>query len=290
MTRGQVLLVEDEDLLRWSMGKWLSGRDLEVREAREGRAALELLGPDTGVLITDLVLPDMDGLSLAEHASRLVPDLQTIVITGQGSKESAINALRQGVFDYIEKPFRLELLLERVNRALEKVNALRELERRGTTDALTGLGNQSYLWEILARETARANRQERPLSLVLFDLDSFKEYNDRHGHLAGDEVLSRVAGCLKESCRQHTDEAFRYGGDEFVLIVPEAGLGPAGVIAARVRELVRSLGLEGISLSVGIAELAQGQDERAFFRHADEAMYLAKQLGGDRAVTFSPAS
>jgi diguanylate cyclase (GGDEF)-like protein len=140
---------------------------------------------------------------------------------------------------------------------------------------------------VLGREISRAQRQGRPLSLILTDLDNFKEFNDRCGHLAGDEILVKVAGALQEACRRDMDLAFRYGGDEFMIILPEAGLQAARGVANRVRGLVAALGLDRLTLSVGLAELSGQQELTAFIRQADEAMYLAKQRGGDRAVVFA---
>ena len=219
-----------------------------------------------------------DGLAIAAEARRLHAETQVIIITGQGSKDTILQALRQGVSDYLEKPFDLELLLLTVEKALEKTLVLRELIQLARTDGLTGLYNQRHFYSVLEAEINRARRQNRALSLLLVDVDDFKRYNDRFGHLAGDAALARIAACLKKACRRDIDTAFRYGGDEFILVLPEADRATAEGIAARVRSLLVDEGI-ALTVSIGVAELREGQDLKAFIREADQAMYRDK--GGE---------
>ncbi len=274
--------------MSWSVKTFLEKNGYAVTEAKEGTVALDLLAKKPcDIIITELTVDGFDGLVLADRAKCIRPGSQVIIVTARGTKESAITALRRGVFDFIEKPFPVELLLYRVEKAMEKIRMNEELVRLSRTDGLTGLFNQRYFWEILEREINRTRRQGHPLSVLLADMDSFKEYNDRHGHLAGDGVLARAANALKDVCRRDIDMAFRYGGDEFIVILPEATLGVAQDIAGRLHRLVLAAGLDGLTLSIGLAELENGQDYKTFISHADEAMYLAKQMGGNRTVTFS---
>ncbi len=286
--RGRILLVEDDDLSRWAVRTYLEKQEYPITDASGGGEARKRFAEGCfDLLIADLHLTDVNGLDLAAEFRRACPAGQVVIVTGQGSKESVLNALRHGVFDYLEKPFPMELLGIVVGKAMDKIRTERELVRLSRTDGLTGLFNQRYFYEVLGREISRARRQGRRLSLILTDLDNFKEYNDRHGHLAGDEILVKVAGCLREACRREVDLAFRYGGDEFILILPEADMATARQVSERIRSMVSALGLDRITLSVGLAELEEQQDLTTFIRHADEAMYLAKQMGGDRAIVFA---
>jgi diguanylate cyclase (GGDEF)-like protein len=208
-----------------------------------------------------------------------------IIISGHGSKETVIRALRQGVWDFVEKPFDLELLLITIEKALEKSRMEKELVRLSRTDGLTGLFNQRYFYAVLEAEMKRASRQNRPLSLILLDVDEFKKYNDLHGHLAGDDMLVRLASCIRRACRKDVDVGFRYGGDEFVILLPEADRRTAEEISRRVCHVVEEAGLE-ITLSIGVTDLSRGKNLKGAVREADEAMYLAKQFGGNRTVTF----
>lgn len=277
--RGRVLLVEDEDLLGWSIERFLTKRGFFVEAVRDGtEAMIKLAGATYDVVITDLAISGVDGLAIAAESRRLNTEAQVIIITGQGSKETILQALRQGVSDYIEKPFDLELLLLTVEKAVEKTLILRELIQLARTDGLTGLYNQRHFYAVLEAEIKRARRQNRAISLLLVDVDDFKQYNDRYGHLAGDAALARVAACMKRACRRDIDTAYRYGGDEFILVLPEADHATAAGIAARVHALLADEGI-GLTVSIGAAELRDGQDLKAFIREADQAMYRDK--GGD---------
>ena len=272
----RVLLVEDEDLLRWSIERYLAKHGLAVEAVNDGAQAMARLAAGAyDVVVTDLAVGGVDGLTIAAEARRLRTESQVVIITGQGSKDTILKALRQGVADYIEKPFDLELLLLTVERALERTQILRELVQLSRTDGLTGLFNQRHFYVVLESEINRARRQGRTVSLLLVDVDDFKRYNDRFGHLAGDAALGRIAGALKLACRRDIDSAYRYGGDEFVLVLPEADRTVAQEIAARVRSLIRD---EGISLtvSIGIATLRDAEDLKSLIREADEAMYRDK--------------
>lgn len=163
----------------------------------------------------------------------------------------------------------------------------RELEQLGRTDALTGLLNRRAFMERLAREAHRQARNGRPLTLVMFDIDHFKCVNDRHGHPAGDEVLSTFAGILKDCTREHVDAAGRWGGEEFVLLLPETDLVGGERVAAKVCAALRATAFvaEGqgfrVTASAGLAPVAQGHVEPAL-RAADQCLYQAKRAGRDR--------
>jgi len=285
--RGRVLLVEDEDLLRWSIERYLAKRGFAVEAVRDGAEAMAMLvGAAYDIVITDLAITGVDGLALAGEARRLHTETQVVIITGQGSKDTILKALRQGVADYIEKPFDLELLLLTVEKALEKTFILRELIQLARTDGLTGLFNQRHFYSVLDAEIKRARRQSRELSLLLVDVDQFKRYNDRFGHLAGDAALSRIAACLKKACRRDIDTAYRYGGDEFILVLPEADRTTTEGIAARVCSLLVDEGI-ALTVSIGAAQLREGQDLKDFIREADRAMYRDK--GGDASAALPQA-
>ena len=176
---------------------------------------------------------------------------------------------------------RLEEIAERAGPALENARRFRDARELADLDALTGLHNQRYFHEALAREVARAQRYERDLALVVFDLDDFKAVNDRIGHLAGDAVLADVAERIRAVVRS-ADIACRVGGDEFAVILPEATLDDAEQLARRVRHGVssRAFGNAGrLQLSSGIAEASPEDDSNSFFQRADLALYRSKELG-----------
>lgn len=161
-----------------------------------------------------------------------------------------------------------------------------ELRRLSITDGLTGLYNQTRFFESLEVEKERAIRLEHPLSLVLFDLDGFKEYNDKYGHQAGDEVLRQVATVIFRSIRKEVDQGFRYGGDEFTITTPGADGERALRFAERVRAQISNLGFEGISASVGVSTFVPDDPRRQLVSEADEAMYASKRAGGGRTTLW----
>jgi diguanylate cyclase (GGDEF)-like protein len=173
--------------------------------------------------------------------------------------------------------------------AIENARRYGEARKLAETDALTGLYNQRYFHETLRREVQRAQRYERNLALIVFDLDDFKAINDQIGHLAGDRVLSQASERLREAVRS-VDVACRIGGDEFAVILPESSAVDADQLYRRVHNAMRgtALGPEGhrLRVSAGIAELEHGDTAASLFERADGALYRAKDLGKDRVDIF----
>jgi diguanylate cyclase (GGDEF)-like protein len=187
---------------------------------------------------------------------------------------------------------RLEELAERAAPAIENARRFREARQLADLDALTGLHNRRYFHETLARECARAHRYARRLALVVFDLDDFKDVNDRIGHLAGDAVLAEASERVREVVRS-ADIPCRVGGDEFAVILPESGREQAEQLYQRIQTAVsgRPIGQAGrLKLSAGVAELTAEDDSISFFERADDALYRAKEAGKGRSVTAETRS
>ncbi len=174
-----------------------------------------------------------------------------------------------------------------------------ELKEMTIRDSLTGLYNQRHFYERLEAEIERAKRQAYPLTLLLVDVDRFKTYNDSHGHLEGDNVLQEVGNVINECTRQHVDFGFRYGGDEFTVILPEAPEAQARQIAERIRTTFEAKHFDLLTLSIGLMTYTNNYSERAFIQFTDSMMYDAKRSGGNKvcvydsskyAQTESPAS
>jgi diguanylate cyclase (GGDEF)-like protein len=184
----------------------------------------------------------------------------------------------------------LEQLALRAGPAIENARRFREARQLADLDALTGLHNRRYFHETLAREVSRAQRYDRSLALMVFDLDDFKAINDRIGHLAGDSVLADAAERVRDSVRS-ADIACRVGGDEFAVILPESTLLDADQLYRRIQQSVssRPIGQEGrLFLSAGVTDLRPEDDAVAFFQRADDALYRAKETGKGRMVTAGP--
>jgi diguanylate cyclase (GGDEF)-like protein len=179
-----------------------------------------------------------------------------------------------------------ESLVESAIPAIENARRYGEARKQAETDALTGLYNQRYFHETLRREVLRAQRYERNLALILFDVDDFKSINDEIGHLAGDRVLAQAADRLREAVRS-VDVPCRIGGDEFAVILPESSAADADQLYRRVQSSMRGTAMgadnERLRLSAGIAEIQHGDTAAGLFERADGALYRAKDLGKDRS-------
>jgi diguanylate cyclase (GGDEF)-like protein len=181
-----------------------------------------------------------------------------------------------------------------LGRRNDELHALSErLQALSATDALTGIANRRTFDERLAVEVARANRYNTPLALVMLDLDHFKELNDRFGHLAGDEVLRRVAAILEREKRMG-DLVSRFGGEEFAAILPHTDANAAVAWAERVRQLLSSTqvrseaGVFSVTASFGVAGAGPREEGERLIEEADRALYGAKRIGRDRVVAYGP--
>ncbi len=166
----------------------------------------------------------------------------------------------------------------------QRVRLERKLKQLTVTDDLTGLFNQRHFFQQLRREMERASRRGTGFSLCIFDLDKFKRYNDTQGHLAGDHLLKAIGKRVAKEIRTKVDTAFRYGGDEFVLILPDTSLPQAASLVDRLRASVQREFDGAIGISAGIAEYSEGQSDKEFIEAADQLLYEAKRQGGNRAV------
>jgi diguanylate cyclase (GGDEF)-like protein/PAS domain S-box-containing protein len=166
------------------------------------------------------------------------------------------------------------------------------LHELSITDDLTGLFNHRHLFKILAEEKERAHRYKRPLSLICMDLDNFKQCNDTYGHIEGDRILRSMGDTLHSILRQ-SDYGFRFGGDEFMILLPETNINEAATVAQKTRDIFGSRlscldprkRPKGITLSIGIAQASKVEEPESFIKRADLAMYEAKKDGGDQIRT-----
>jgi diguanylate cyclase (GGDEF)-like protein len=171
----------------------------------------------------------------------------------------------------------LEMAKKQIELLWEKNKKLEELS---ITDELTGLYNQRHFYNRLEQEVTRNKRQKHPLSLLFFDVDGLKAYNDTYGHLGGDDVLKAVARSVSQRIRNDVDSGYRCGGDEFAVILPEVRAEQAVEVARRISKSLRKAGFQKVTLSFGVAELGPEMDSRTLFEHADSAMYMAKKGKG----------
>jgi len=429
----RVLILDDEPGILEVLSQHLVGAGYDCTTTTSPAKTLELLRTEHfALLLTDLRMPEMDGLEVVRRARNIVPDLSIIVVTALAEVTQAIQCMRLGAEDYVLKPFNLQDISRAVGRAVEKQQAVtksqeyqerlrqrvdsataelehvnqelretkqylenllestvdgiitigndetiefanggalamagykragfiglpvaqllaggrdefeniqrllnrsvhiknyetcirkrdgssvpvnisfsrvenargefasilaickditeqkrleQELKEMSAKDSLTGLYNQRTFFERLENEVERAKRQKRPLSLLLFDIDKFKQYNDSRGHLEGDKVLHGAGAAVLECTREHVDIGFRYGGDEFTVILPEAEEQQALAIAERIRDTFQEFRFDGLTLSIGCISYKEEFTVRSFIEKVDALMYKAKRAGGNQ--------
>ncbi len=295
----KVLIADDDKDFRSILVRRAKQMNLEVTEVEDGEQAIAALKNESfDLILLDLWMPKFSGLEVFQVAQDIDPELQAIVLTGSATLETAVEALRCGVYDYLTKPLdslaELELAIRRAldHRRLLQENArlFAEVQRLAITDPLTGLFNRRKLDEMLMIEVERALRYDRPLSLIMLDLDGMKSLNDRFGHPAGDEALRIVADKIRKQIRS-VDLPTRYGGDEFVVLLPEANLEAARNVGKRICAKVTSTSFHGeyLSVSAGVAQWSPEFEKASqFLKVADQAMYQAKRAGGKRLFVLSP--
>ena len=294
--KGKVLIVDDAPDTLEIIQKLLSYEGYEIILASTGEEGVKRVEEERPeVVLMDINLPGIDGTEALRRIRRVNPIQSVIMLTAFATVENAILALKEGATDFIKKPFENEHLIHIVNQSLEKYRTLKEKEkleeevrRLSITDDLTGLYNYRHFFKTLESELVRLKRQNTSLSLLMFDLDNFKRYNDSCGHLEGDRVLKKIGEIIKHSIRNNVDSGYRYGGDEFAALLIGATVDQALTIADRIRSSIEDSGFKDITVSIGLAEFREDFDLERFVKSADDAMYVAKHSGGNRIYTNIP--
>lgn len=264
--------------------------------AVDGVDALEKLGEsEFDIIITDISMPRMNGIELTKRVKTDFEDIDVVVVTGYQEEYKYTDVIEIGASDFISKPFNINELEAKINRIIRERELRSELKRLSIRDGLTSLYNRRYFDENLKREAIRAFRQRYGLFLLLIDVDNFKEYNDRFGHQKGDDLLKELARLMMFYSRDNVDSVYRYGGDEFAVIIPHAKHEQAILVAQRLRNKFNTSKLGPAFLSMGMAQLAGGlktleQDLETLLRIADQHLYLAKNNGGDQICTANQNS
>jgi two-component system cell cycle response regulator len=217
----------------------------------------------------------MDGVELIKHLRDEYPDICTIAMTGYSREYKYMDVLRAGATDFINKPFGIGELEAKLARVIIERNIKKELSFLSITDSLTGLYNQRHFYTRLQEEITRARRQNHPLALILVDLDNFKQYNDDHGHVAGDDLLRKVGRIIRRNIRQGVDSGYRYGGDEFAIVLIDATEDNAKTIGSRIQSAIEEKGQQA---STGYAYYMEEMSPEAFVAKADSSLYNAKRL------------
>ena len=270
-----VLVVDDEEIVREPITAMLQHLGFKVDTAETGDEALEKFKTNSySFLLTDIRMPGINGLELIRIIKGKHPDICAIAMTGYTKEYKYVETINAGATDFINKPFGIEEIEAKFKRGIIERNVRQELNRLSITDSLTGLYNQRHFYDRLNEETVRAQRQNHELALILLDLDDFKQYNDKFGHLAGDELLQQVGAVINSKMRQNVDSGYRYGGDEFAVMLIEAGERVAKMMSGRIKSGI--LKKCHISASSGFAIFEQGLSFEELVGEADRRLYEDK--------------
>ncbi|NOY58973.1 MAG: PleD family two-component system response regulator [Calditrichaeota bacterium] len=307
--KGKILVVDDIPVNIQLMQKYLSPAGYEILFARNGEEALvEVENGKPDLVLLDVMMPKMDGFETCRilknnDKTKYIP---IIMVTALNEIEDKVKGIEAGADDFITKPFnKLELLartksllrIKRLHDQLqEKVFQLEQAKERlrelAVKDGLTGLYNHRYFKRFLTQEIKRARRHKSQVSLIMMDIDHFKNYNDTYGHLAGDEVLRNVAKLMTGNIRG-IDVAARYGGEEFVIVLPQTNKNAAKIVAEKLRILVGDQKFQNedtqpngkITISIGVATFPENATNLEELIHqADQRLYHAKSLGRNCVV------
>lgn len=305
-----ILIVEDDPIVAFSLSALVEDLDHEVETAQNGQDALKLLErTHFDLVISDWMMPEMDGPQLcrAIRARRDRLYVYIILVTSRDASADRWEGLQAGADDFIVKPpdpgdlrsrlvvaERIMTMQAKLTEANEKLQAAyyeveqanERLNALATTDGLTGAKNHRFFQDRLRQEISEAERHDRPLSLLLLDLDHFKSLNDTFGHQAGDEVLISVARLLQSQARA-SDIVARYGGEEFVVILPGTDRANAQTIAERFRTAIAewSWPRRSVTTSIGVSTLqGDGIAPASLIEKADTALYASKRGGRNRVT------
>lgn len=293
----RLLIVDDEPVNIHSLYP-LFADDYEVFMATSGQEALAMCHqnqPD--LVLLDVLMPDMDGLEVcrqlkAESDTAAIP---VIFVTSQHSPEEESAALAAGAVDFISKPVNPAVVKARVKTHLTLKWQADTLRNLASMDGLTGVPNRRVLDDRLRAEWRSCLRNRKALSLLMIDVDQFKSYNDHYGHLQGDECLKAIAKTLSQNVERSRDVLARFGGEEFVCLLPETDHAGAMHMAERLRQAIESLAIphekstvaDVVTVSLGLATQIPLEDSEGLplLMAADEQLYRAKQHGRNRVMS-----
>ena len=310
----KALIIEDSRTSAALVAQQFERMGIETLIAHNGKDGIGLFQRHRPQLVLlDVIMPEIDGFEVAQQIRRTEKpgEWTPIIFLSARDKDADLErGIIAGGDDYLRKPVSEVVLAAKV-RAMQRILSMRnslvdlttrldemnrDLVRLSTVDALTGIANRRRFDEVLYKEWRRAMRRQYPITLVMCDIDFFKQYNDAQGHQAGDECIRSVARSIEETLKRPGDLVARYGGEEFAAILPDTDFDGAQIVAESVRSAVAELGIphgrssvaSRVTLSVGAATKVPARGVPAsgeqLVEAADKALYAAKSAGRNRVI------
>jgi diguanylate cyclase (GGDEF)-like protein len=292
----RILIVDDERSNRKLLSELLS-EEFDVVLAKNGSQVFQFLNGEQVIdlVLLDIMLPDMDGYEIIKRMKNNdnQKDIPVIFITVLDSAEDEEKAFQLGAVDFITKPFHPSIVKLRVKNQINLIEQKQMLEEMAGIDGLTGINNRRSFDTIYQKEWQKILRYKDPLSLIMIDVDFFKNYNDFYGHGAGDAVLKEIAKAIKNQLNRPEDMVARYGGEEFVVVLPRTEKNGAMQKAEKIRKAVESLAITHeksdcahvVTISLGgVTHEKEDGNPEAFLKQSDEMLYKAKSEGRNRVI------
>lgn len=296
-TQPKILIVDDEQLNIEVLCDVLE-EDGDMLFALNGETALQLAQEEMpDIILLDVMMPDMDGYEVCRRlkGNPSTSHIPVIFVTALSQVADETKGLELGATDFITKPVSPPVVRARVKNHIELKRYRDFLTEIAFVDGLTQIPNRRRYDEFLDTEWRRAIRQESSLSMILMDIDHFKQFNDTYGHLEGDRCLQEVAAALEKTLHRPADLAARYGGEEFACLLPETDMTGAMHLAEKLRTAIEQLKLphkssltaEYVTISVGVSSVMATTEQTSedLFKLADKALYTAKETGRNKVVS-----
>lgn len=292
----RILIVDDERSNRKVLSELLAD-EFDIVLAKNASQAFQRLNGEQiiDLVLLDIMLPDMDGYEILKRMKNNddQKDIPVIFITVLDSTEDEEKAFQLGAVDFITKPFHPSIVKLRVKNQIKLIEQKQMLEEMAGIDGLTGINNRRSFDTIYQKEWQKILRYNDPLSLIMIDVDFFKNYNDFYGHGAGDAVLKEIAKVINNQLNRPEDAVFRYGGEEFVVILPRTEKSAAIKKAEEIRKAVENLAIpheksdcaDVVTISLGgVTHEKEDDNPEAFLKQSDEMLYKAKSQGRNRVI------
>ena len=294
----KILLVEDSRLERHKIGRCLTDWRLDFVAVESGTEAITLLeGPEPpNMVLLDWMLPDLDGIDICRRTranGARASYIYFVMLTAKSRKQDLLIAMAAGADDYLAKPVDPSELRARIMAGKRILELQQSLRFAATHDFLTNLLNRSEILAAIDQERSRSEREGKPTTIIMADIDHFKRINDSLGHAAGDEVLKEVGRRLKSDLRAY-DVVGRYGGEEFLIVLPGCNLTTGARRADELRNLIAKdpiftpFGTTTATISLGVTATSDRECAVSdLLREADVCMYAAKKKGRNRVEFLS---